>query len=86
MALADLAELVAEHETGTNLVELSAKRVSRVYHALYHTHIPHLEDADLVVYNQTNDHISTTDRTNPSLVRARDNIESLIKAGSATPA
>lgn len=79
MALADLAELVAEHETGTNIVELSAKRVSRVYHSLYHTHVPCLEDAALVAYDQDNDHVSTTEQTKSSLVQARDNIESLIK-------
>ena len=48
VALADLAELVLERETGTDASDHDAERVSRVYFSLYHTHLPVLQDAALV--------------------------------------
>lgn len=52
LALADLAEDVADWEAETPKSEIPAETVKNVYMALYHTHIPKLADADFVQYDQ----------------------------------
>lgn len=55
MALADLADEIAIRENEKPLSEVPAEEVKRIYMSLYHTHIPKLEEADLVHYDQEED-------------------------------
>jgi DNA-binding transcriptional ArsR family regulator len=77
LTLPDLAELVAEQERAEDLPAIPPERVSRVYFSLYHTHLPKLEAADLVRYEQEGDYVATTDRTIPALAEGRDALEQL---------
>lgn len=62
MALADLADEVAVREHGTALTEISAEEVKRIYVSLYHSHVPRLEDAGVVEYNQDRDLVALTSK------------------------
>lgn len=83
VALADLAELVAEREAGEQLATIPAEQVSRVYFSLYHTHVPKLEAAELVLYEQEEDVVRSTDRTRGALTDACEAIDSLLPTGCA---
>jgi hypothetical protein len=78
VGLADLAELVAERESGEPVADLAPERVRRVYFSLYHGHVPALVDAGLARYDQSRDVVATTDRTTDALVAARDALDELI--------
>jgi DNA-binding transcriptional ArsR family regulator len=52
MELTELAEHVAAHENDTTVEDLTKQQRKRVYVSLYQTHVPKLEDADLVEYDQ----------------------------------
>jgi len=80
LALADLAELVLERETGTPASEHDPERVRSVYFSLYHTHVPVLRDASLVRYDQNADVVAVRDEAVPSLQSAHDARESLLGA------
>lgn len=60
MALADLADEIATQENETSITDISAEEVKRIYMSLYHTHIPKLEEADLVHYKQERDAVTLT--------------------------
>lgn len=77
LALADLAELVAEEEWGKNVTAIGDEFVRDVYLSLYHTHVPELEDAHLVQYTQDQDIVATTDRTGPLLDAVEGSVRSL---------
>lgn len=55
ITLADVADEVAIRESGRPLTELSPERVARVYTSLYHDHLPRLQDAGIVTYDQERD-------------------------------
>lgn len=55
LTLPDLAERVAERETGRSLPDISPERVSRTYLSLYHDHLPRLLDAGVLAYDQERD-------------------------------
>ncbi len=40
LALADVADEVAVYENESNITDISAEEIKRVYISLYHTHIP----------------------------------------------
>lgn len=61
LALADLAEEVAVQENSSPITEVTAEDVKRTYMSLYHTHIPKLEDAGIVRYNQDADGVVLSD-------------------------
>lgn len=61
MALADLADEIAVRENETALTDIPAEEVQQIYLTLYHTHIPKLEDADLVDYDQERDTVAPTE-------------------------
>lgn len=71
MTLADLADEIAIRENETPLAEVPAEEVKRIYMSLYHTHIPKLEEADLVHYDQEQDTLTLTDRAE-RITRNRD--------------
>jgi hypothetical protein len=79
LTLPDLAELVVERETGERLDDVPADRVCRLYFSLYHTHVPKLEAADLVRYEQEGDLVHATDGTVPALADARAELEALLE-------
>jgi hypothetical protein len=78
LALADLAELVLERETGTAASDHDPERVRTVYFSLYHTHLPILRDASLVEYEQDADVVGARDEAVQSLQSARDTVEALL--------
>lgn len=69
--LADLAELVTEAESNARIDEVSAERVRDVYLSLYHRHLPALEDACLVEYDQEHDLVVADDDLDDALRTAR---------------
>lgn len=52
IALADLAEMLAEQEQEARLPDISENTVLRVYTSLHHNHLPKLDNADLIVYDE----------------------------------
>lgn len=61
LSLATLADGVAEREADAPLREVDEGTVREVYLSLYHTHVPKLEDADIVAYDQERDWITRRD-------------------------
>lgn len=54
--LFDVAKQVTEWEHGVSGADLLDEHL-RTYHSLYHNHVPTLADADVVVYNQSEEMI-----------------------------
>lgn len=77
--LPDLAESVVENETDADIAEIPGEAVRDVYMSLYHTHVPLLEAADLVRYEQDDDVVAWTDRTAEQLSDARDRVDALLE-------
>lgn len=63
MSLANLADEIVVHERDAPLAEIPAGDVKQVYMSLYHSHVPRLEDADLVEYDQERDAVSLRERS-----------------------
>ena len=57
VALADLAEDVADWEVDETGSEIDPETVKDVYMSLYHNHVSKLADADLVRYDQERDEV-----------------------------
>jgi len=62
MELTELAEHVAARENDTSVEELTRQQRKRVYVSLYQTHIPKLEDAGFVEYDQDSGYVSLRGR------------------------
>ncbi|WP_228546310.1 DUF7344 domain-containing protein [Halegenticoccus tardaugens] len=58
LSLADVADELAVWEVTDPLTEIRAEDVKDIYLELYHTHLPRLEHADIVVYDQERDFVS----------------------------
>lgn len=58
MSLADLADEVAVRENGTSTTEVSDETIKDIYISLYHVHIPKLEEANVVRYDQEEDTVA----------------------------
>jgi len=58
--LTELAEDVAAWENDTTVDELTKQQRKRVYVSLYQTHVPKLEDANLVDYDQDTGEVRLT--------------------------
>jgi DNA-binding transcriptional ArsR family regulator len=63
ISLPDLADEIAVRENGNPISQISADYVKEVYLSLYHTHIPKLDDADIVEYVQEQDLVFTSAHT-----------------------
>lgn len=61
VTLADLADDLAATERGEPLPDVPAEEVEQLYAELYHQHVPTLEAADLVRYDQERDLVAVTD-------------------------
>jgi DNA-binding transcriptional ArsR family regulator len=68
LSLPTLADEVAEGEADVPLRELDGERVRDVYLSLYHTHVPKLEDAGVVTYDQERDWVTRRDTRRCELV------------------
>lgn len=66
LTVADLADLVAEHENGRPLPEIHEDDVLEIYTRLWHVDIPKLQDAGLIAYDQERDLVSRTETTQPA--------------------
>jgi hypothetical protein len=77
LSLATLADGVAEREAGVPLQGIDACAVRDVYFSLYHTHVPVLESANVVRYEQERDWVTCRD------TRLCDLVFSLLDALSA---
>ncbi|WP_123533276.1 DUF7344 domain-containing protein [Halosimplex salinum] len=62
--LTELAEDVAAWENDTTVEELTKQQRKRVYVSLYQTHVPKLEDAGLVEYDQDTGEVELTSAAN----------------------
>lgn len=80
MTLADLAERVAEHERDVPFSEIPAEEVRDHYLSLYHHHVPLLEDARLVRYDQRRDLVSASEHARYVLRDVRDAMAPLLRA------
>lgn len=56
LPLADVADWITVRETGDDPEDHPEFRL-RIYMALYHDHLPELEDADVVAYDQAADEV-----------------------------
>lgn len=61
MALSDLADEVAVREYDTRITEIPAEKVKQIYTSLYHVHVPKMEDAGLVEYDQDTDLVALSE-------------------------
>lgn len=77
MSLPDLAELVADAVGARPAHEQSAREICDLYLSLYHTHVPKLEDAGLLTYDQESDSVQLADRSVAALERATEELASL---------
>lgn len=74
MGLPDVAEQVTMWEHGVSSGELLDERL-RTYNDLYHSHVPKLADADVIVYSQEEDVLDlarNAAQLRPYLERAAD--------------
>lgn len=78
ITLPDLAELVAEHEHDCDLRAIPDEQVRDTYVALYHRHIPLLEEADFLTYCQEEDLVLGTIERPPMLDSAEETMQSLL--------
>ncbi|MDG5761565.1 hypothetical protein QA600_19745 [Natronococcus sp. A-GB1] len=60
VTLADLADELAVDEHGATIDGVPAAAVTELYLSLYHHHVPTLEDAGLVAYDQEQDLVTIT--------------------------
>lgn len=80
----DVAEQVAAWEHDTTLQELRSEERQRVYIALYQTHLPRLDDAGVIEYNQSRGIVDPTDRID-QLYRVLD-VEEGVEDAEVEPA
>ncbi|QLK26739.1 hypothetical protein HYG81_03730 [Natrinema zhouii] len=64
MELVDLADEIAVRENETLITDIPADEVKRIYMSLSHTHIPKLEEEDLVLYDQEQDSVTLAEQAN----------------------
>ncbi|WP_136588527.1 DUF7344 domain-containing protein [Salinigranum halophilum] len=70
LSLPTLADGVAEREANAPLRDIDPDEVREVYLSLYHTHVPALEDASVVTYDQECDWVTRRDTCQCELVYA----------------
>ena len=58
----DIAEQVAAWENDTSVAQLSSTERQRVYIPLYQNHLPKLDEAGVIEYNQSRGTVTPTDR------------------------
>ena len=78
LTLPDLAEEVTERETGESVAELPPEKIAETYFSLYHNHVPKLERAGLVRYEQEDDLVVQADGAVGTLAEARDELATIL--------
>lgn len=73
LTLADLADELAEQEHDASIDQIPAEDVKSLYMSLYHQHVPKLEEAGLVEYDQERDLVRPTERL-PAIESTLDRI------------
>lgn len=61
LTLADLANEVSARENGTRVTDIPAEEMKDVYMELYHVHVPKMEEAGIVAYDQDRDLVTLTE-------------------------
>lgn len=79
--LADLAEFVAERESGVDVTEIAGERIRSLYLTRYHDHVAVLETAGLVRYDRERDLVAWTEQTSGALALARDAVTAVCRGG-----
>lgn len=74
LALPNLADEVASRESNPALSQIPEEDILSIYLSLYHQHIPKLEEANVVVYDQDLDRVALTE--NADLLRQHSSLES----------
>jgi len=82
ISLADLADLIAEAEADENIRHIPGDVIKETYISLYHIHVPLLEDANLVQYDQEDDLVTTADELDSILEHAGEQLLKLKSAAS----
>lgn len=67
LALADVAAEISAHEQPTATETPDWDNIKRIYVALYHCHVPKLEDAGLVEFDMTRRTVALADSPSPTL-------------------
>lgn len=70
MALPDLADEIASREYDGTLAQVPADAVLQIYRSLYQTHVPKLEAADVLNYDQDQDLVTPAENA-PALRQFR---------------
>lgn len=70
-AIADMATDIAKYESKEPIEELSGETIRRIHISLYHWHIPKLEDAGIITYNQDRNTVAFTERGERFYARAQ---------------
>ena len=63
IGMSDIAEHIAALEHDTTVDGLRSQQRQRVYIPLYQSHLPKMDDADIIEYNQDRGLVETTERT-----------------------
>jgi hypothetical protein len=77
VTLSDVAEHIAAIENDTTVAQLTSSERKRVYVGLYQCHLPKMDDAGAIDYNQSRGLIQRTDQT--------DQFEMYLEQGSEAP-
>lgn len=77
LTLPDLAELLVEDEHETDVRSLSGEQIRDAYLSFYHRHLPKLEQAGLVCYDQEEDRLVRTEQCSTALRSVRDEVKRL---------
>lgn len=79
VTLGELAEQIAAWENDTSVNALNSDQRKRVYVALYQTHLPKMDDAGIVEYDQDRGLISLAD--NADLLMMYLDTDSIVRTG-----
>ena len=80
LTLADLAELVTEREESADITEIADECIRDTYLSLYHTHVPQLEAAGLVRYDQESDLVARSEECAATLDRMTSELDALLES------
>lgn len=61
-AIADMAKDIAKYEHEEPIGKITDETIRRIHISLYHCHIPKLEDADVITYDQDRNTVAFTER------------------------
>ena len=83
--MSDIAEHIAALENDTTVRALDSQQRQRVYIALYQSHLPKMDRADIIDYNQDRGYVESTDFTSEFLQYLDDEPSVLADNGPSVP-